>query len=124
MGLDIGIISISYLERPQGEAYEFAWALAIEASGSGYMYGEGNNWAPFTQRRVLRMLDEFAERNGLDQSGRTQILQWLQSLPWDGWRDDLDLSTAAADDDEDDFSPVLDGSSDRDGGLIELHFDW
>jgi hypothetical protein len=123
MGLDIGIINIRYLDRPEGEAYEFAWELAIAASGSGYMYGEGNNWAPFTQRRVLRMLEEFAEARGLDQSGRTQILQWLQSLPWDGWRDDLDLSTASADE-EDDSSPIPDGSGKRAGGLIELHFNW
>ena len=44
MGLDIGIISIEYLERPSGIAYEFAWELAVEASAFGYMYGEGNNW--------------------------------------------------------------------------------
>ena len=53
MGLDIGIISITYLERPHGIAYEFAGKMALEASVDGYMHGEGNNWGAFTQRQVL-----------------------------------------------------------------------
>lgn len=122
MGLDIGIINITYLEQPTGAAYRFAWELAVEASVSGYMHGEGNNWGPFTQRKVLRMLDRFAEEHGLDDTARAEVLEWVRSLPWDGWRDDLDL-TAGSDDDEDDDDPVLDNEG-EDGGLIELHFNW
>ncbi len=120
MGLDIGIISIRYLERPQGVAYEFAWELAAEASVNGYMYGEGNNWGAFTQRQVLGMLDRFAEREALDATG--EVLAWVQSLPWDGWRDNLALG--ASQESHDHLSPVLDVESDRDGGIIELHFNW
>ena len=121
MGLDIGIISIRYLERPQDMAYEFAWELAIEASVNGYMYGEGNNWGAFTQRQVLRMLDAFVASRGLDASAKGEILAWVQSLPWDGWRDDLDPGAASV---AEGYDPILDYEQDQDGGLIEVHFNW
>jgi hypothetical protein len=53
MGLDIGIISIRYLDRPQGWAYRFAHEMAVEASINGYMAGSDNNWGAFTQPKVL-----------------------------------------------------------------------
>ena len=123
MGLDIGIINVTYLERPQGLAYEFAWEMAIEASVSSYMTGEGNNWAPFTQRKALTMLDQFVTDKSLDSAAKGEILQWLRSLPWDGWHDDLDISVVPSCV-EDDYNPVLDRQDGHDGGLIELHFNW
>ena len=121
MGLDIGIISINYLERPRGNAYQFAWELAVEASAYGYMHGDGNNWGAFTQRHVLRMLDEFAEKQTLDASAKAEILAWVRSLPWDGWKDGLSPGDTTHDDD---YNPVLDHNQEQDGGLIELHFNW
>ena len=121
MGLDVGIIAIQYLPRPTGHAYEFAWELAIEAGANGYMHGEGNNWSGFSQRQVLRMLDEFAGRKQLDTPAQTEILDWLRSLPWDDWQDDLVLHNTT---DEDDDDPILDHDPERHGGLIELHFNW
>ncbi len=120
MGLDIGIISIKYLERPGGRAYDFAWELAIEASANGYMYGEGNNWGAFTQRQVLQMLDDFAETQRLDASAKAEILAWVRSLPWDDWQDGLAPSNTGPDD----HHPVLDRDPEQHGGLVELHFNW
>ncbi len=122
MGLDIGIITIQYLERPRGMAYEFAWELAVEASVGGYMHGEGNNWGAFTQRQVLEMLEEFAETRRLDASAKREVLAWVESLPWDGWNDNLAPSDST--DDDDDYNPVVDGPDDYHGGMIELHFNW
>ena len=119
MGLDVGIIKIQYLPRPTGHAYEFAWELAHEAGANGYMHGEGNNWGGFSQRQVLRMLNEFAKREQLDAPARTEIIDWLRSLPWDDWQDDLALP-----DPTDDEDPILDHDPERHGGLIELHFNW
>lgn len=84
MGLDIGIISIQYLERPHGIAYRFAWELAVEASTDGYMHGDGNNWGAFSRRQVRRMLDSFARQEALTQEQKTEIQSWVNSLPWDG----------------------------------------
>ena len=121
MGLDVGIIKIQYLPRPTGHAYRFAWELAHEASAYGYMRGEDNNWGGFSQRQVLRLLDEFTERNQLDAPARTEIIDWLRSLPWDDWQDDLALHNTTDDEDED---PILDYDPEKQGGLIELHFNW
>ena len=121
MGLDIGIISITYLERPRGFAYEFAKEMAVEASVAGYMHGEGNNWGAFTQRQVLGMLDEFANHRNLPDLVKADILAWLRSLPWDGWQDNLAASTDPPDDG---YDPILDYDESEDGGLIELHFNW
>ena len=123
MGLDIGIISIQYLDIPKGNAYRFAWELAIEASTDGYMSGSGNNWAPFTQRQVFRLVDEFVQNKRLAAADKSAILTWVQSLPWIGWQDDFDPTTST-NADEDDYSPVLDNDEGHDGGLIELHFNW
>jgi hypothetical protein len=67
MGLDIGIISMQYLERPLEIAYEFAWELAAEASTNGYMHEADNSYLPFSRRRIGRLLDRFAKRKALTQ---------------------------------------------------------
>jgi len=84
MGLDVGIITIRYLERPHGRAYEFAWELAVEASVNGYMYGEGNNWGPFEKQQVRELLNQFAENEGLSVQEQSYVWTWVESLPWNG----------------------------------------
>lgn len=121
MGLDVGIMTVRYLERPRGTVYEFAWELAHEASVNGYLHGDGNNWGPFTQRQVLHMLDDFAEKRGLDPTAKAEVLAWVKSLPWDGWEDNLAPGEPSHDHD---FHPVLDNDPKQHGGLIELHFNW
>ena len=84
MGLDIGIITTHYLERPRGIAYQFAWELAAEASTSGYMHGDDNSYGPFTKRQIRRLLATFAEQKALNQEQTAEIQSWVNSLPWDG----------------------------------------
>ena len=123
MGLDIGIMKVEYLPRPKGVIYDFAWHLAQEGSFDAYMFGEGNSCIPFTQRQVLRMLDEFTRERGLSPQERLEIRSWLASLPWiGGWQDALPPSDGR--DREDDYHPVVDNDDGRDGGIIELHFNW
>ncbi|MBI4298929.1 MAG: hypothetical protein HY666_04125 [Chloroflexi bacterium] len=121
MGLDIGIITIQYLERPTGHAYEFAKEMAWGPNVYYYMQGVGNNWCAFTQRQVLQMLEDFTQEKGLDSPAKTEILEWIRSLPWDGWQDDFALGAGQEDEDRDLF---LDYDDNLDGGLIELHFNW
>lgn len=123
MGLDIGIMKVEYVERPGGVVYDFAWHLAQEAADDAYMSGEGNSWIPFTQRQVLRMLDGFTRERGLAPTERLEVRSWLASLPWiGGWQDALPPGDGR--DREDDYHPVVDNDDGRDGGIIELHFNW
>ena len=108
MGLDIGIISIKYLERPKGIVYDFALHMAAEAGDNAYMFGEGNSWIPFTQRQTLGLLDDFARERSLSQAQRSEIQTWLGALPWLG-----NFEAPGQENDEDDNTPV-----------IELHFNW
>ena len=123
MGLDIGIMKFEYLERPGGVVYDFAWHLAEEGAFDAYMFGEGNSCIPFTQRQVLRMLDAFTRERGLAPQERLEIRSWLASLPWiGGWQEALPPSDGR--DQEDGYYPVVDNDDGRDGGIIELHFNW
>ena len=120
MGLDVGTIEIKFLPRPSGIAYEFAMEVAVETSGDSYMWGEGNGWAPFTQRQVLRLLDQFAAAHSLADTDREEALAWVRSLPWEGWRDDLRIGKRRRSSDR---HPIMDHHW-TDGGLIELYFNW
>ena len=112
MGLDIGIMKVEYLARPKGVVYDFACEMAAEGAVDAYMFGEGNSWIPFTQRHVLRMLDEFTRERGLSPIERLEVRSWVESLPWVGWEDALSPPPRDPDDEDDD------------GGIIELHFNW
>ena len=123
MGLDIGIMKIRFLDQPDDAAYEFAKELAERGAYDSYMWGEGSGWAAFTQRKVLRMLDEFTRRRSLTPTERGEVREWIQSLPWDGWQDALPLDNRRnpaygdpVDDDDDDGR--------HEGGFIELYFSW
>lgn len=120
MGLDIGVMRIEHLDLPKGLPYRFAWNMAIDGAGQSYMHGRGNSLIPFTQRQLLLMLDDFASKQSLTDEQKTEIREWIHSLPWDGWVDDLDI----AEPQDDDHDPVMDGPEESDGGLIELYFNW
>ena len=123
MGLDIGIMQVEYLERPGGVVYDFAWHLVQEGADDAYMFGEGGSWIPFTQRQVLRLLDEFTRERRLSPYERLEVRSWLASLPWiGGWHDALPPGDGR--DQEGVYYPVVDNDDGRDGGIIELHFSW
>ena len=123
MGLDVGIISMKYLAVPRGRPYQFAGHLAAEGAPDAYMFGGGNSWIPFTQRQVLRMMGDFARELGLSSEERREVREWAVALPWiGGWQKLLPPDDGR--DSEYDYHPVLDNADDRDGGIIELHFNW
>ena len=84
MGLDIGIIKVTYLQRPSGHAYYFAWELAEEAAAHGYASGEGASWGPFSKTQVDQALHKFVSRHALTFSQQHHVRAWLDSLPWQG----------------------------------------
>ncbi len=103
MGLNVGTITIEYdVPQPDGAAYQFAAEMAAEGASDAYMLGEGRSWVAFTQRHVLRMLDNYVRANGLSLEERREVLEWINSLPWEGRGNPR--------------SPH--------GGGIELYFDW
>ena len=82
MALDIGIISVTYLDHPSGRAYDFAMEMAQGAVWDGYMHGIGNSWGVFSKDEVMEMVEEFSLERGLSVQERTGVMEWVESLPW------------------------------------------
>ena len=124
MGLSVSVMRWEMVEYPKGVAYDFAWEMAIDGVDYAYATGENQSDIPFTQRGVLRLLDEFTEERGLSRRERREILAWLKSLPWiyGGWRKRLPKDDGR--DQEWRYHAARDNEDGRDGGLIELHFSW
>ncbi len=123
MGLNVGIINIEFIPRPRGHVYEFAQHIASIGAHDSYMSGEGQSYIPFTQRRLLQMLDLFSQRRALTPQEQQEIHAWLKSLPWlERWRDSLPPDEE--DGENDDYPTAADHDPERDGGFIELYFGW
>lgn len=123
MGLDISVLKVAVLDRPVGNAYEFAQDMAAEGALTAWATGEGHSWIPFTQRQTLRLLDAFTEGRSLSASERLTIRDWLAALPWEGgWRDALPQPDAREDDP--DYDPIFDYEAEYEGPRIELSFTW
>lgn len=115
MGLEIGTLQARWnVERPEGAAYEFAQELGDLAASRSMMAGMGRCWAAFSQRRMLRLLDEFTRERGLSPEERQEARAWVASLPWSGWRDALAPSPSGETGSEE-------GQA---GGIVELYFEW
>lgn len=115
MGLEIGTLQARWnVERPDGAAYEFAQELGERASSRNIMAGMSRCWAGFSQRRMLRMLDEFAQERGLSAEERREVWEWVAALPWTGWRETLDPPPA---------DPREYGER-HVGGTVTLYFEW
>ena len=84
MGLDVGVVTFRYLERPRGATYRFACHLAENYWEAGWEFGEGGNTlAQYDEEMLERLAEDFAASEGLDDAGRETVLAWVGSLPWD-----------------------------------------
>ena len=86
MGLDIGVVRITYLDRPGQPVYDFLRALAAgdffdESWGGGWA---GNALVEFQREQLLREASDWAQDQGLGAPGRDALRQWIEALSWDG----------------------------------------
>ncbi len=79
MGMDVGKVSIEYLDRPQGAAYEFIKELACEAS----CVGDGNAFGFYLRADMEARANEFASRQQAAEEEAKELMAWVSSLPWD-----------------------------------------
>ena len=115
MGLDVGTLRVRWdVEPPTGAAYEFAHKLRERASFRNVLAGESRCLAEFSQRRMLLLLDEFAQERGLSPEERQEVWEWVAALPWAGWRETLDPPPT---------DPAEYGER-HVGGRVELYFEW
>lgn len=115
MGLEIGTLQARWdVEQPEGAALAFAQELGERAASRSKMAGMARCWAGFSQRRMLRMLDEFAQERELSAEERREVWEWVAALPWARWRETLDPPPT---------DPAEYGER-HVGGIVELYFEW
>jgi hypothetical protein len=85
MGLDVGVVKITYLDRPDEPVYGFLKALAAgeldEDWGGGWA---GNALAEFMKESLIEQANDWADSKGLKPEEQIGLFQWVEELPWDG----------------------------------------
>ena len=82
MGLDVAKVTLELLDRPEGTAYEFARHLALECGTAG----EGNAFGFFLRSQIHRLAADYIECDEEiehDWRAHNEILDWVESLPYD-----------------------------------------
>lgn len=83
MGLDVGVVSIKYLDRPEQPVYDFLWAVV-----HGRFDGDwGGSWSEnvfteFEKETVFQHADDWARERGLGTREHEVLRRWLEGLPW------------------------------------------
>ena len=87
MALDVGIVTFNYLERLTGATYKFACHLAECYWEADWQFGEGGDTlAQYLPETLERLVEEFAESEGLRTDERAEVMAWVESLTRDkGW---------------------------------------
>ena len=84
MGLDVGIVKINYLERPDQPVCDFLWNVAtfpIDADWGGSW--ESNVFVEFFRETLEERAEEYTEEQSLDQDDSAKLMAWVKGLPWD-----------------------------------------
>ena len=96
MGLDIGVVSIAYLDRPSQPMYGFMWDLMADpetglgdALGDDGLYWDGGGtgesaFYEFTRDGLIERANGWAAEKNLAAIERQSLLNWIESLPYRG----------------------------------------
>ncbi len=92
MALDIGVVTIEYLDRPAKPMYAFLQDLTLDqdlsAEGDSGDDGEwGGSWAnnglyEFRRVGLRQRANDWAALKGLGQVEKAALEAWVSSLPW------------------------------------------
>ena len=86
MSLDVGVVKICYLDRPEGVAYRFAWHLAINCDDADWtVSSDGHTVVEYDYDHMLSVADEYAATESLSSEDRARLNGWVKSLPWEDY---------------------------------------
>ena len=92
MGLDVGVVTIEYLERPGQPMYGFLQDLVVDP-GMGWEDDDtwGGSWDnnglyEFNRVGLRKRANNWANNKRLGQAEKVKLRRWINSLPW---QDDL-----------------------------------
>ena len=92
--MDIGVVTIKYLEKPGPPVELFFADLQIEAlegfddpeDEDDWVWGGGwgrDGIAEFSQSYLEKKATVWVEENAIDVDGRVALFTWLSALPWE-----------------------------------------
>lgn len=85
MGVDVGVVKISYLDRPGEPTYGFLWWLAALGGCNEWGGGwDGNAFVEIERKQLLSKAGAYAREQGMGHEELEQLLAWVRGLPWDG----------------------------------------
>lgn len=87
MGLDVGVVKISYLERPSQPIYDFLWHVVDQAGCDGETWGsawEGNAFVELPLDTMLTKAQTYIQEHNLSQTDSDKLIAWVRGLPWKG----------------------------------------
>ena len=82
MGLDVGVVRIDYLDRPEKATYDLLCHLSDNADEADWNASSaGNTFVEYTRDTLLAQANEFASKNKLTESEKDAIRNWIGGLP-------------------------------------------
>ena len=93
MGLDVGVVTIEYLERPGQPMYGFLFDLMLDPhTGMDADWEEDDTWGggwdnnglyEFSLAGMLNRANNWASHNNFGPSEKAKLLRWVENLPWE-----------------------------------------
>ena len=85
MGLDVGVVSINYLDRPSEAAYNFAWHLMHTSLDADWSVSEGvNAFVEYTRDTMSSQMEKYLSSVKLAPYEKDAVRAWVKELPWRG----------------------------------------
>ena len=85
MGLDVGVVRIEYLDRPDKPTYDFVDSLYKNADELEWsVIDDGQVFVQTSRETLMERASAFASENSVAQSDVEGIQRWIESLPWRG----------------------------------------
>lgn len=78
MGLDVATVTMRFLDRPSGAAYDFAYMLADESP----VWGAGNAFGFYLKNELQQAATAYIEQERISPIGQREIFDWIESLPF------------------------------------------
>ena len=92
MSLDVGVVTIQYLDQPEEPVYAFLNELLDEAAAGLEAEGDdefvwdaswaGNGLVEFDQGYLERRMIQWATSRNLGDTEQSVLADWASSLPW------------------------------------------
>ena len=83
MGLDIGVVKLDYLERPEKAAYDFARHLAAHSDEAEWsVFSDGHVFVELTRDTMISLMDGYVSDKRLEPRDAETVGEWVDALPW------------------------------------------